>query len=139
MKEYAIYDRYMYPGPEPRTPINKFGIRDRRAFEAHEARIVAIRARNIPDKARQLNYRGLRGFKALHKHLFQDVFEWAGKERTYTTGRNAVAAFARPEHIVPFVEKEFAKFEAQGRFAGPSRPFTNGLFQFGGRMLEVDK
>lgn len=105
----------MYPGPEPRTPVNKFRIRDRAMFEAHEARVVAVRARNIPNNAKELTYKG---FKALHKHLFQDVFEWAGKERTYTTGRNAGVAFAKPEHIASFVEKEFKKFEAQGRFVG---------------------
>ncbi len=47
------------------------------------------------------------GMKAMHRHMFQDIYEWAGKERTYTTGRNPVP-YAVPEHIFSSMNKLFA-------------------------------
>ncbi|AZS19429.1 hypothetical protein CSW63_01405 (plasmid) [Caulobacter sp. FWC26] len=48
-------------------------------------------------------------FKAIHFHLFQDLYAWAGQERTYTTGRGPTP-FAPPEQIAPWMEKQFAAF-----------------------------
>jgi len=103
--EAQTYDRLMYPGTEPRVPINKLNIRNWDNLEKKEAEIVFYRlSQGLPEDAKKLTYAG---FKAIHEHLFQDIYEWAGKERTYTTGRNAEAPFAPPGHITSWMEKQF--------------------------------
>lgn len=85
--EQEVYDRLMYPDPDPRVPVNKLGLRNHVELGAWEAELVGRRMRQgLPPEPLELTYTG---FKAIHGHLFQDIYEWAGKERTYTTGRNA--------------------------------------------------
>jgi cell filamentation protein len=107
----------MYPGPDPRVPINKLGHRNWEDLSHWEAIFVAKRSKTIPLDAQELTYNG---FKALHGHLFQDIYEWAGRERTYTTGRNQGRgpSFARPEHIARQAEAQFRTFENKNRFVG---------------------
>jgi len=103
--EEQIYDRLCYPGDEPRTLINKLGIRS--IIELEQAETAFIKSRlheGLPKEAREVSFSGL---KAIHKYLFQDIYEWAGKERTYTTARNSIP-FARPD----FIEKEMNKLFA---------------------------
>ncbi len=57
----------------------------------------------LPVAARATTYDG---FKSIHRHLFQDVYEWAGQERTYTSGPGS-SPFAPPEQIKPWAEKQF--------------------------------
>ena len=40
------------------------------------------------------------------RHLFRDLYSWAGKERKYTTGRGSIP-FAVPEHIGPWMQQQF--------------------------------
>lgn len=69
-------DPYVYPGT--RTLRNKLNIRDAAELDLAERRFAIIRARQgIP----QGNF-DLRHLKAIHHHLFQDIYEWAGQLRT---------------------------------------------------------
>jgi len=75
---------------------NRLGIRDRAELEQRERQLTAERAEEgFPEEA---NFRTYNAFKAIHRHLFQDLYAWAGKERRYTTGRGAVP-FAVPAYI----------------------------------------
>lgn len=114
-REAQIYDRTTYPGPEPRTLVNKLGIRDFAKLESREDQLAYERLRQgLPKEANPLTYAG---FKATHKHILQDVYEWAGQERTYTTGRGD-APFARPEHISSWMERQFKRVAAADGFKG---------------------
>ncbi|WP_245582391.1 Fic/DOC family protein [Neorhizobium lilium] len=54
------------------------GITDAAAFDYHEREIVAMRARHgIPTGNFDLKH-----LRAIHRHLFQDVYDWAGDVRT---------------------------------------------------------
>ena len=69
-------DPYVYPG----TAIlrNKPGIRDASRLDAFERRIVAQRAaEGVPAGDFDLTH-----IRAIHGHLFQDVYDWAGEVRT---------------------------------------------------------
>lgn len=69
-------DPYVYPGT--RVLKNKLDIRDGDKLDFAERRFSTIRARQgIP----QGDF-DLRHLKAIHFHLFQDIYEWAGKIRT---------------------------------------------------------
>ena len=68
-------DPYVYPG----TNIlrNKLGIRDAAQLNYHEREITTMRAReSVPTGDFDLKH-----LQAIHKHLFQDVYEWAGQVR----------------------------------------------------------
>lgn len=112
-REEAIYQATLYPGTD--TPRNKLGIKDRTILESAERTLVAERQeQGLPPKARELSYAG---FKAIHGHLFQDVYDWAGTERQYTTGRGA-APFALPENIAPWMKKRFAILSSENNLVG---------------------
>ncbi len=69
-------DPYVYSG----TPvlINRLGIRSGDALERFERRAVAQRIRQgVPSGQFDMAH-----LQAVHRHLFQDVYDWAGKLRT---------------------------------------------------------
>lgn len=103
-------DPYCYAG----TSIlkNVRGLRDQAALERHEAAAIAQRAReNFPDGTLDARH-----YCAVHHHLFQDVYRWAG---TYRTARIAKgdSMFCYPEHIASEMEHLFAWAESRNFLA----------------------
>ena len=112
-REEAQYQKFFYPGTE--TLINKLDIRDADKLAVAERQLVDNRFKQgLPPAARKMTYAG---FKAIHRHLFQDLYEWAGQERTYTTGRGP-SPFAVPEHIGSWMNDRFAKLKAEKYLVG---------------------
>ena len=108
--ERAAYSRIFYPDTE--TYVTKLGIRDCERLEATERALTGRRALlGFPPQAHCRSYAG---FKAIHRHLFQDLYAWAGKERRYTTGRGSIP-FAVPEHIASWMRQQFRQL-AQERY-----------------------
>lgn len=66
---------YKYPGGE--VFRNKLGVRDASALEKAERRLVVIRIR----EGAPLGDFDLAHLKAIHHHLFQDIYDWAGEVR----------------------------------------------------------
>ena len=93
-REDDEYARVVYPGTS--VYVNKLDIYDRASLEKIERYLSATRAdQGFPTRA---HFRSYAGFKAIHRHLFQDLYAWAGRERRYTTGRGP-APFTVPDHI----------------------------------------
>lgn len=68
---------YCYP-PDFKILINKLAIRDRAALQRRESELVTQRiAEGVPYGDFDLAH-----LQAIHRHLFQDVYDWAGKIRT---------------------------------------------------------
>ena len=68
-------DPYVYPGST--VLRNKLGIRDAATLDYHEREIVTMRAREgLPHGDFDLAH-----LKAIHRHLFQDIYSWAGEVR----------------------------------------------------------
>lgn len=65
-------------------------------LRAREDAFVAIRAMTLHTHNIPGSY-DLDGLRAIHRHLFQDVYVWAGELRTVTTGK--CEPFAKPEDI----------------------------------------
>ncbi len=68
------------PYTDPKTGVlrNKLGLRDAAALAFHERELVTQRIReSVPTGQFDLVH-----LKAIHRHLFQDVYEWAGETRT---------------------------------------------------------
>ncbi len=69
-------DPYVYPGTV--VLINKFGIRDEDALEVTEREYATQRiSQGVPSGNFDLAH-----LCAIHRHLYQDVYNWAGKVRT---------------------------------------------------------
>jgi cell filamentation protein len=68
---------YCYP-PDYTVLNNRLGLRDADALDRAERRLVYLRqAEDIPTGDFDLAH-----LRAIHRHLFQDVFDWAGDIRT---------------------------------------------------------
>ena len=88
----ATDDPYCYPG----TSIlkNSLGLRTQAELAAFEAAITAQRADEpLPAGGLTVDH-----YRAIHRHLFQDVYAWAGDYRTIRTGRDG-HWFCFPEYI----------------------------------------
>jgi cell filamentation protein len=101
-REQAIYENLVYPGTE--VLRNKLGIAEQAGLDRAEADSVFLLEPSRP-VFRKFT---LAEMQAVHKHLLEDVYDWAGKIRTYTTGRNATS-FARPEYIESYFETAILK------------------------------
>jgi cell filamentation protein len=96
-------DPYCYPGLN--VLRNKAGIRDARELQEFEHRKSALRELQLRDRPIAGNF-DLDHLKAIHKHLFQDVYEWAGEERTVMISKGG-SLFALPEYIGAFAAETF--------------------------------
>ena len=70
-------DRALYKYPGSQVLRNKLDVRDAATLDKAERRLVAIRIREGAPR-RDLDLAHLR---AIHRHLFQDIYEWAGELR----------------------------------------------------------
>lgn len=76
-------DPYLFPGS--RTLKNRLGIIDPLVLDQAERFIVAQRvSEGVPDGAFDLAH-----LQAIHRHLFQDIYEWAGEIRTVEISKGA--------------------------------------------------
>lgn len=105
-------DPYLYPS----TTVlrNKLGIRDPAQLEQAERMLVTQRAaEGIPSGAFDLNH-----MKAIHRHLFQDIYDWAGEIRTVE-----IAKGGQQFQFRQFIETGMADVQARLEQAN----FLNGL------------
>lgn len=88
----AFDDPYLYEG----TTVlkNLLETQDAEALEAFELEMTALRAEEpLPDGQLDAAH-----YRAVHHHLFQDVYVWAGQDRTVRTGKGG-NWFCFPEFI----------------------------------------
>jgi cell filamentation protein len=97
----AIADPYCYP--DTTVLRNIPDIRDANALAEFEAVITAQRA----DEPLPVGRLSIRHYRAIHHHLFQDVYAWAGKFRTVRLGKDG-SAFCYPENIAREMQRLFA-------------------------------
>lgn len=119
-QEQRAFESLRYPetlNPE-RTHgvlINKFRLRDPQILELAERGAVQRRLQDgLPAEAKSLSVSGV---KAIHHHILQDVYEWAGAFRRYTTGRGS-APFAPPDFIESSLSGLIDKLKGEGFLHG---------------------
>lgn len=112
----AAVDPYCYPGTA--VLINRLDIRDPNELQAFEDEITRERAAE-PLPAGRLSVSHL---KSVHHHLFQDVYDWAGRVRTIRISKGD-SMFCYPENI----QAELAKLFDWLRAAVSSRKEPHGL------------
>lgn len=76
--------KYCYPNSE--VLKNKLNITDKDDLFEAEKELTAIRLRELQENPVKGKY-DFEHLKNIHKYIFQDVYEWAGKERTVEIGK----------------------------------------------------
>ena len=92
---------------------NRLGLRHQDDLSAFEAVSVALRAEEPLPAGRfsPTHYR------AIHRHLFQDVYPWAGRYRTVRMAKDR-SPFCYPEYIAAEMDALFAKLRAAEALRG---------------------
>jgi cell filamentation protein len=106
--------------------INRAGLRDQAALDDFEGEMTSLRfSEPFPDG--RLSFRHYRG---VHRHLFQDVYPWAGKIRTVRIAKGE-NAFCYPEHIDREMRKLFTELSKQKHLKElDARTFANKAAHF---------
>lgn len=98
----AIEDPYTYKNST--VLVNKLDLHDQAKLDAFEAEISSARAAEpLPDGSLDFAH-----YKAIHHHLFQDVYEWAGQVRTVRISKGG-NPFCFPENIEGQAQELFAE------------------------------
>lgn len=97
----GLPDPYAWPGSD--VLRNKWNITDgddlaKLELSASRFRIDQLRERPVRGKF------DLKHLQAIHRHIFQDVYEWAGELREGALSREG-NLFAQPDHIVSAAKK----------------------------------
>lgn len=108
-------DPYTYPGTD--TLRNRLGITDDKTLMEAERRLTLARG---AEAARLTFPATADGYRALHRHLFQDLYDWAGQERTVNIAKGG-SSFAHVPYIARELDKRFADTRAGDALKGLAR------------------
>ncbi|MBV9266911.1 MAG: Fic/DOC family protein [Acidobacteriaceae bacterium] len=112
----------IYSGDDPYVdPIsgvlrNRLGITDEAALEKSEAAHVAIRSFELTQKPLKGGF-DLAHLQAIHRYLFQDVYEWAGELRAIDISKGG-HMFAHHTHIQSAAAPIFRQLAEEKHLAG---------------------
>jgi cell filamentation protein len=120
----AIDDPYTYENST--VLVNKLDLREQGELDDFEAEITSARAAGpLPEGDLDFAH-----FCAIHHHLFQDVFEWAGTPRTVRISKQG-NAFCFPEHIDAQATKLFSLLKAKKYLEKlPAKEFARSAAHF---------
>ena len=104
-------DPYCYPGTS--VLKNRAHIRDQATLDAFEDDTASIRAEE-PYPAGRLS---VSHYQAIHHHLFQDVYPWAGRFRTVRISKGG-SMFCYPENIAGEMRRLFGEMQDRRHFQG---------------------
>ena len=107
-------DPYVYPGTS--VLRNLRGIRDAESLSQFEADATSRRLLQLARTPISLSF-DIRHLQAIHHHIFQDVYQWAGEFRTVNIEK-AESVFAFKEHIASYMTKTFGELEGELHLAG---------------------
>ena len=107
-------DPYCYGGTS--VLRNRLDIRSPKDLDEFEAEITAQRA----DEPLPAGRFSASHYCNLHRHLFQDVYVWAGRYRTVRISKGDTT-FCYPEHIDREMKKLFAGLKAEKALRGLTR------------------
>jgi cell filamentation protein len=120
----ATDDPYTYENST--VLVNKLDLRDQSELDEFEAEITNARAREpLPEGKLDFAH-----FCAVHHHLFQDIFDWAGNPRTVRISKQG-SAFCFPEYIDAQANKLFSSLKAKRYLENlPTKEFAENAAHF---------
>jgi cell filamentation protein len=120
------------PYVDPRTGVlrNRLGITDATALAQAEARLVAAAEIVLFAEGLDLGRYDLAHLCAIHRHLFREIYEWAGELRTVNMTKGD-SVFALVEWLEPQAEQVFAWLAAEQHLLHRTRdPFIEEVSKF---------
>ena len=103
-----------YVDPESGILINLAGIRDAVLLEEYQGEMSIIRqfelSQNPPPSTFDFTH-----LRAIHRHLFQDVYAWAGEPRTVDMAKGR-SRFGSHVHIASYLTKTFVSLATERDF-----------------------
>jgi cell filamentation protein len=127
----GLPDPYAWPGSH--VLKNKWGITDGNDLAVMELSSTRFRI----DQLRERPIKGkfdLKHLQSIHRHIFQDVYEWAGELRDGTLSKGA-NLFAQPEHLVSYGAKVFGALKRENYLKGMNREaFLDRLAHYFGEI-----
>lgn len=109
MSRYDGADNYTYPDSD--VLKNKIGLREQAALDAFEADATAIRLLELTEHPVPGNF-DLAHLKAIHRHLFQDVYDWAGSLRTVDISKGN-SRFGNYGMIESYLTRQLGKIQGE--------------------------
>lgn len=120
----AHADPYCYPGTSVLRNIP--GFRDQATLDAFEIDITMQRSEEPLPRGRL----SVRHCQAIHRHLFQDVYAWAGRFRTVRMAKGA-SVFCYPENIAREMKRAFIELKNADFLRGLTvEAFATGAARF---------
>jgi cell filamentation protein len=110
----AHADPYCYPGTT--VLINIPCLRDQAALDQLEIEITTQRADELLPAGRL----SVSHFQSVHRHLFRDLFHWAGRFRTVRLEKSG-SVFCYPENIASEMKRAFAELKNAKSLRGLSK------------------
>ena len=83
--------------------INKFGIKDEKKLSQMETLITTAKCQELEISPIVGDF-GFDHYKAIHKYIFEDLYDWAGLVRTASISKKGTV-FTLPESIEPLADK----------------------------------
>ena len=113
---HVAVDPYLIPGTD--ILQNKAGIVDAAELSAFEREATAVRSFEAMKNPIPGDF-DFDHLKAIHEHLFQDVYAWAGQTRTITMSKGS--SEFRVEYIDSFAKQIFSQLKTDNHLKGLDR------------------
>jgi cell filamentation protein len=106
---------YTYTDPKTGILRNLGGIADQDALTFAETAAVTKRAGEL--KAKPLRVKDSGALFAIHRHLFQDIYDWAGKQRTVEISKGGKQFFPTShfDNALKFIDSLIAEYLHMGK------------------------
>lgn len=96
--------------------INKFGIKDDKQLSLIEGQITFAKGSELERNPVKGDF-DFEHYKSIHKYLFNDIYEWAGKIRTVDMSKKGTN-FAKANEIEKLANACFARLKSENYFKG---------------------
>lgn len=125
-------DPYCYPGTD--VLVNRLGLRDADKLQQAEGHLSGLRMAQLQLSPLAGSF-DLAHLSAIHRFIFQDLYEWAGKPRTVDIAKGG-SVFALHPFIITAAADLFSKMRAdeQLRRGVPIDVFTTRLAHYFGEI-----
>lgn len=115
---YDLNDPYVYKGTD--VLINKFGLTDFDELWSVERELSGAAAAELEAESIEGGF-DLKHLQAIHKALFEEVYEWAGAIREGGFISKGNSLFCKAEFIIPYSDDLFASLRKENYLRGLSR------------------
>ena len=109
--------------------INKFGIKDDKQLSLIEGQITFAKGSELERNPIKGDF-DFEHYKAIHKYLFEEIYEWAGKVRTVDMSKKGTN-FAKANEIERLANACFARLKSENYFKGQEfNDFVSNIVDF---------